>query len=278
MIHPFLQTGIVLIFLLGGVYKAVGGLCFLCCIFYVSYRYCGHGSLYEELLFYCLGDLFAGKALAEAFVRATYKAVVAAGAEADVFEGVCSLYFIVFCLHKAYEIFIAGGHADTLFYIVSHLFTERGVIAFGYPLREQLCLTGSVLPAGWEGRIRKDATKAPACFTESTLLGAMEKAGADETCKEAERTGLGTPATRADIIEKLIHDGYVMRTGKKLSVTDEGRKLVALLPSRIKSASYTAEWANRLAEIAAGKREAGDFMKSIENEVRQMVSGNEGER
>ena len=147
-----------------------------------------------------------------------------------------------------------------------------------YPLREQLCLTGSMLPAGWEGRIRKDATKAPACFTESTLLGAMEKAGADETCKEAERTGLGTPATRADIIEKLIHDGYVMRTGKKLSVTDEGRKLVALLPSRIKSASYTAEWANRLAEIAAGKREAGDFMKSIENEVRQMVSGNEGER
>ena len=142
-----------------------------------------------------------------------------------------------------------------------------------YPLSDQLCLAGSVLPAGWDGRIRKDATKAPASYTESTLLAAMEKAGADQTCKEAERTGLGTPATRADIIEKIIHDGYVQRTGKSLNATDEGKKLIALLPERIKSASYTAEWENSLAKIAAGKGDPRDFMFSIESEVSQLVQG-----
>ena len=99
----------------------------------------------------------------------------------------------------------------------------------------------------------------------------MEKAGAEETSKDAERKGLGTPATRADIIEKLIRDGYVKRTGKKLESTDEGKKLVSILPDRIKSPSYTAEWENRLAEIAKGETSSRVFMECIETEVQQMV-------
>ena len=99
----------------------------------------------------------------------------------------------------------------------------------------------------------------------------MEKAGANETSKDAERKGLGTPATRADIIEKLIHDGYVKRTGKKLEATDEGMKLITIIPDRLKSPSYTAEWENRLAEIAKGETSSHVFMECIETEVRQMV-------
>ena len=140
-----------------------------------------------------------------------------------------------------------------------------------YPMRDQLCLAGSVLPPIWQGSVKEDTTKPPAYYTESTLLAAMEKAGADETLKEAERRGLGTPATRADIIEKLVHDGYVKRIGKKLQSTEEGMKLISYLPDRIKSASYTAEWENRLAEIAKGETSAHVFMECIETEVRQMV-------
>ena len=129
----------------------------------------------------------------------------------------------------------------------------------------------TIAPIEWSGSIREDTTKPAQHFTESTLLNAMEKAGANETSKDAERKGLGTPATRADIIEKLIHDGYVMRTGNKLEATDEGIKLITIIPDRLKSPSYTAEWENRLAEIAKGATSPHIFMECIETEVRQMV-------
>ncbi len=139
-------------------------------------------------------------------------------------------------------------------------------------MKEQLSCAGSVLPSGWDGTVKEDPTKPPAYYTESTLLSAMEKAGADETTKDAERRGLGTPATRADIIEKLVHDGYVKRIGKKIQATEDGIKLISYLPDRIKSPSYTAEWENRLAEIAKGETSAHVFMECIETEVKQMVA------
>ena len=139
-------------------------------------------------------------------------------------------------------------------------------------LKEQLSCKGSVLSSGWDGTVKEDPTKPPAYYTESTLLSAMEKAGADETAKDAELRGLGTPATRADIIEKLVHDGYVKRIGKKIQATEDGIKLISYLPDRIKSPSYTAEWENRLAEIAKGVTSAHVFMECIETEVKQMVA------
>ena len=75
-----------------------------------------------------------------------------------------------------------------------------------------------------------------------------------------------------DIIEKLVHDGYVKRIGKKIQATEDGIKLISYLPDRIKSPSYTAEWENRLAEIAKGETSAHVFMECIETEVKQMVA------
>ena len=139
------------------------------------------------------------------------------------------------------------------------------------PLQGNIHQGQTIPPGSWEGTVKEDTTKPAQHYTESTLLNAMEKAGANETNKDAERKGLGTPATRADIIEKLIHDGYVKRTGKKLEATEEGVKLISVLPDRIKSPSYTAEWENRLAEIAKGETSPRVFMECIETEVKQMV-------
>lgn len=155
-------------------------------------------------------------------------------------------------------------------------YTEQFKAKHGIAVKEkqpQRKLTaGETIPAGaWTGSVKEDATKPAQRYTEATLLAAMEKAGAEETSKDAERKGLGTPATRADIIEKLIRDGYVKRTGKKLESTDEGKKLVSILPDRLKSPSYTAEWENRLAEIAKGETSPRVFMECIETEVQQMV-------
>ena len=158
-------------------------------------------------------------------------------------------------------------------------YTEQFKAKYGIAVKDkqpQRKLTaGEIIPAGaWTGSVKEDATKPAQRYTEATLLAAMEKAGAEETSKDAERKGLGTPATRADIIEKLIRDGYVKRTGKKLESTDEGKKLVSILPDRLKSPSYTAEWENRLAEIAKGETSPRVFMECIETEVQQMVEEN----
>ena len=114
-------------------------------------------------------------------------------------------------------------------------------------------------------------TKPPAHFTEATILTAMEHAGADEICEEAERKGLGTTATRADIIEKLIKDGFLRREKKMLISTEDGEKLITILPDKVKSAKLTAEWENDLTLVAKGEKTAFEFMRSIEDMVRELV-------
>ena len=116
-------------------------------------------------------------------------------------------------------------------------------------------------------------TKAPAHYTESTILTAMEKAGANETTDEAERKGLGTPATRADILEKLVRDGYVRRDKKQLLATEDGINIIRVLPDKLKSPVLTAEWENELSNIAKGTAAANVFMDSIKTIVTDIVGG-----
>ena len=111
-------------------------------------------------------------------------------------------------------------------------------------------------------------TSPPEYFTEDSLLSAMERAGCEDTAADAERKGLGTPATRADIIEKLVKDGYVRRDKKKLIPTEDGIRLITVLPDMIKSSKLTADWENALIRIAKGELGHLDFMADI----RMMVS------
>ena len=117
-------------------------------------------------------------------------------------------------------------------------------------------------------------TKPPAHFTEDSLLQAMEKAGATDTSDEAERKGLGTPATRADIIEKLVKDGFVKREKKQMIPTEDGVKLISILPDEIKSPKLTADWENTLTLIAKGEYPAERFMDGIRNMVTELVKNN----
>jgi len=116
-------------------------------------------------------------------------------------------------------------------------------------------------------------TSPPKYFTEDTLLSAMERAGIEELDEalEVEKRGLGTPATRASIIEKLIHIGYVERKNKNLMVTGKGTELVKIVPDRIKSAVLTAQWENRLTEIANGNESADQFIQEIQKEISELI-------
>ena len=106
-------------------------------------------------------------------------------------------------------------------------------------------------------------TKPPQHYTEASLLSAMERAGAREMDDDVERKGLGTPATRASMIEKLISGGYLMRKKKQLLPTDEGKLLISLVPDYLKSASMTAEWENRLLAMERGQDSPEQFMEDI---------------
>ena len=117
-------------------------------------------------------------------------------------------------------------------------------------------------------------TKPLAHFTEDSLLQAMEKAGASDTNDDAERKGLGTPATRADIIEKLVKDGFVKREKKQMIPTEDGKKLISILPDEIKSPKLTADWENTLTLIAKGEYPAQRFMDGIRNMVTELVKNN----
>ena len=112
-------------------------------------------------------------------------------------------------------------------------------------------------------------TQPPKAFTEDTLLKYMETAGASKMDDDVERKGLGTPATRADIIEKLVKDGYVKREKKKLIPTDAGIKLITIMPDAVKSPQMTADWENALVLVSKGEMSADAFMKGI----REMVTG-----
>ena len=114
-------------------------------------------------------------------------------------------------------------------------------------------------------------TSPPKAYTEDTLLSAMERAGAEDMPEDAERKGLGTPATRAAILEKLVQMGFVQRKGKQLVPTKDGINLAVVLPEILTSPALTAEWENRLTEIAKDNADADEFMAEIEAQVRQLV-------
>ena len=101
----------------------------------------------------------------------------------------------------------------------------------------------------------------PKPFCEDTLLAAMETAGNKEFEKETEKKGLGTPATRASIIEKLVSSHYAVRKGKQILPTTEGRELVSILPEQLKSAAMTAQWENELLAVERGKADSERFMR-----------------
>ena len=114
-------------------------------------------------------------------------------------------------------------------------------------------------------------TSPPKPFTEDTLLSAMERAGNGEFAKETEKKGLGTPATRAGIIEKLVNIGYVTRKGRQLLATDDAVALIALLPEVVKSPIMTAEWENQLLLMEQGEVTEDSFMQSITELVKKLV-------
>lgn len=124
-----------------------------------------------------------------------------------------------------------------------------------------------------EKEIKEKYTQAPKHFTEDTLLKAMEVAGNDALEKDAEveRKGLGTPATRAGIIENLIFKGFVERDKKNLIATHKGISLVTIVADSFKSAETTAKWEMELTEIAQGKTSKEEFLKDIEKEIREVV-------
>ena len=119
--------------------------------------------------------------------------------------------------------------------------------------------------------ISEHFTSPPKAYTEDTLLSAMERAGAEDMPENAERKGLGTPATRAAILEKLVQMGFVQRKSKQLVPTKDGINLAMVLPESLTSPALTAEWENRLTEIAKGNADADEFMAEIEAQVRQLV-------
>ena len=124
--------------------------------------------------------------------------------------------------------------------------------------------------------VKEGRTNPPGHYTEDTLLAAMENAGADQAPEDAERRGLGTPATRAGIVEKMISSGLVERRGDKknkyLLPTEKGKALIAVLPEQIKSPVLTAEWENRLKAVERGEADAASFMAGITNLLTDMVS------
>ena len=139
--------------------------------------------------------------------------------------------------------------------------------------------SAGILPALAEGQVFEPVTASvtehftspPKPYTEDTLLSAMENAGKEDMPDEAERKGLGTPATRAAIIEKLVSGGFVERKGKNLIPTKAGVNLVTVLPELLTSPKLTADWEQRLNEVAKGQASPEDFMDGIEAMAAELV-------
>lgn len=123
-------------------------------------------------------------------------------------------------------------------------------------------------------KVTEHFTTPPKPHSEASLLAAMERAGNADTDPDAERRGLGTPATRAAVIEKLVKSGFVERKGKQLIPTENGNALISILPDPLTSPQLTAEWENNLTQIAKGAASAGDFMAGIEAMARELVTAN----
>ena len=120
-------------------------------------------------------------------------------------------------------------------------------------------------------KVTEHYTSPPKHYTEDTLLSAMETAGSEDMNEDVERIGLGTPATRASIIEKLVDKGFVIRKEKQMLPTENGIKLITVLPEVVKSPKLTAEWENDLSLIAKGEKRADGFMEGIEDMVLDLV-------
>ena len=121
--------------------------------------------------------------------------------------------------------------------------------------------------------LREKYTAAPKHYTEDTLLKAMELAGTEMLDKavEVERRGLGTPATRAGVIENLIYKGFVERDKKNLLATHKGINLITIVAEKFKSAETTAKWELELTDIASGKENKEAFLRRIEKEIQSLV-------
>ncbi len=180
----------------------------------------------------------------------------------------------------------------------NHTFTAKGktVISSGWKEIEALFLMSlkekpekeneKELPAFCEGesfdsfpiKVTEHDTLPPKAYTESTLLSSMERAGNKETTEDAERKGLGTPATRAGIIEKIIKAGFVTRKGKQLIPTKDGMNLISVLPETLVSPLLTSEWENELSRIAKGEADADSFMEKIEAMTKELVENADTEK
>lgn len=176
-----------------------------------------------------------------------------------------------------------------------HNFKARGKIPVQMGFKEvekafkQLCVKAepvegkekeTSIPAGYEEGMRLFPVKAdktthytspPKPFNEDTLLAAMETAGNKEFDSETEKKGLGTPATRASIIEKLVSSGYAQRKGKQILPSTEGKELVKVMPEYLKSAVMTAEWENQLLMMEKGQITDTQFMGEITSLVRKIL-------
>lgn len=168
-----------------------------------------------------------------------------------------------------------------------HTFTAKGksVIDYGFKAIEKLLDTlsenadnNNQLFNFTEGQtfsgvaeIQEKYTVPPKPYTEDTLLSAMETAGVKETTDDAERKGLGTPATRAAILEKLVQTGFAERKGKQILPTKTGTLLISVLPDPLISPSLTAGWENALALISKGQENPEAFMQGIETMIAGLV-------
>ena len=127
-----------------------------------------------------------------------------------------------------------------------------------------------------DAQLKEGRTTPPKHFTEDTLLAAMESAGADSMPEEAERRGIGTPATRAATIEKLVQKGFLAREGggktKHLIPTEKGRCLIAAMPEQLRSPAMTAEWETKLTQIEKGQYAPEQFMEEIESMMKSLVN------
>ena len=133
---------------------------------------------------------------------------------------------------------------------------------------------GRELPAR-DPKVKEGKTTPKKRFTEDSLLSAMESAGAKDMPDEVERKGLGTPATRAGVIEKLVRIGFVERQGNKktkyLVPTDKGTSLITVMPEQIRSASMTAEWEQKLLEVEKQDIASEDFMVEIKDMIVDLI-------
>ena len=125
-------------------------------------------------------------------------------------------------------------------------------------------------------RVKEGQTAPPRHFTEDTILKSMETAGVEDMPDDVERKGIGTPATRAAILEKLVSTGFVKRSKAKkitsLIPTQEGNSLITVLPEELQSPLLTAEWEQKLLEVERGNLPEEEFMQSIADMVGGLVA------